>query len=53
MKKPSHLKIKENCKVKKSRGVSIDFETSRNKYKELKEMKQKLQERKQEKIESV
>ena len=53
MKKPSHLKLKENCKVKKSKGVSIDFKKSRDNYKEIKELRQKLKERKEEKLEAV
>jgi|LauGreDrversion4_2_1035121.scaffolds.fasta_scaffold988485_1 hypothetical protein len=53
MKKPAHLKLKENNTVKRNKTVSGDFEQRKEKYKELKELRQKLKQIKQEKIEAV
>ncbi len=53
MKKPSHLKIKEHNNVKRNKTVPGNFETRKQKYNELKQLRQKLKQRKEEKDESV
>jgi hypothetical protein len=53
MKKPSHLKLKENNSVKRNKTETGDFEKRKQKYKELKELRQKLKQIKQEKLEGV
>ena len=53
MKKPAHLKIKEAVSTKRNKAIPSRFEARKQKYEELKELRQKLKERKTEKVEAV
>ena len=53
MKKPSHLKLKETVKTKRIKGDNSNFETRKKQYEELKELRQKLKQRRLNNIDKV
>ena len=55
MKKPAHLKLKENNKTKRSKGAgeNASFETRKQRYAELKELRQRLKDKNIKIVENV
>jgi hypothetical protein len=53
MKKPSHLKLKENNTVKRIRAIPKRFEERKNRYAELKELREILKKKKSDNVEAV
>jgi hypothetical protein len=53
MKKPSHLSTKDPITNKRSKAIPARFEARKEKYAELKQLRQKLKERKSNKVEAV
>ena len=53
MKKPSTLKLNDNNKTKRSKGLPSNYELRKKNYQELKNLRQKLKDRKTEKVENV
>jgi hypothetical protein len=53
MKKPAHLKTKDPITSKRNKAIPSRFETRKQKYAEIKELRQKLKERKSNKVEAV
>ena len=55
MKKPAHLKLKENNKIKRSKGAgeNASFETRKQRYAELKELRQRLKDKNTKIVENV
>ena len=51
MKKPSHLKLKESVESKRIKGIPTNFENRKKKYEELKDLRQKLKQKKMANIE--
>jgi hypothetical protein len=46
MKKPSNLKLNEPVETKRIKGIPANFENRKKKYEELKELRQKLKQKK-------
>jgi len=53
MKKPAHLKTKDPITTKRNKAIPSRFESRKQKYAEIKELRQKLRDRKSNKIEAV
>ena len=53
MKMPATLILKDEKTMKRNRGIKTDFESRKEDYKQLKELRQKLKIKKQEKIDGV
>jgi len=53
MKKPSHLKLKENNTVKRTKAVPKRFEERKQRYQEIKELREILKKKKSENVEAV
>jgi hypothetical protein len=53
MKKPVNLTMKEHVSNKRTKGISTDFDNRKKNYDDLKEMRQKLKQRKLETVEKV
>lgn len=53
MKKPSNLNLKEPITKKRNKGITSDFEVRKQKYAELKELRQKLKQKKSDKIDDA
>ena len=50
---PATLNLKDEKTMKRNRGIKTDFESRKEDYKQLKELRQKLKIKKQEKIDGV
>jgi hypothetical protein len=53
MKKPSNLNLKDPITKKRNKGIQSDYEVRKQKYAELKELRQKLKQKKTDKIDDA